>query len=260
MEENKKTSFFKEHKGQILKVLFAFLIIIAVSFLFAGILILSRVIYFDNGLQFNVSLFNSVKGEWWFVIVWILIQVVVTVLLSFVPGTSMMFILGSVALFKDSWAAWQIFLVSFSGVILSSIMMDLVGRFGGAKLAKKLIGEDDYEKAEQLVETKGMVYVPIMYLLPVFPDDAICMCCGAIKMKFWLHVIYIVLCRGIGCATIVFGLNFVPFERFDGIYDWALFITFVVFWIIILFFLARKLDKWLSKKIAKKREDKNKLN
>ena len=257
--EEKKESFFKKHKSQILKVLFALLIVILISFAFAGILLLTGVLKFDpKGLAFNTELFNAVKGEWWFVIVWIVIQVVVTILLCFVPGSSMMFIIGSVALFKDIMQPWQIFLISFGGVILSSIGMDLVGRFGGSRLATKLVGKEDYEKAEKLIETKGMVYVPVMYLLPVFPDDAICMCCGVIKMKFWLHVLYIVLCRGIGCATIVFGLNLVPFEEFHGPYEWAIFITFVLFWMIVLFFITNKIDKWLTKFLAKKREEKAK--
>lgn len=194
-------------------------------------------------------------GIWaWFV--FLLIQISLTVVLCFVPGTSMTMITVGILCFG---ANWKTFILCFSGVILSSFIMDLIGRFGGSRVIIKLIGEDSYNEAMKLLDTKGLVYVPVMYLLPVFPDDAICMACGAMKVKWWVHYIEIVLCRGIGCATIVFGINLLPEEvtsfTSTNIWDYIVVITVLAFWVIILLWLARKIDKWLTKKLEKKTKD-----
>ena len=196
-------------------------------------------------------------GNWGW-IVFLLLQVTATIFLCMVPATSMTFITVGVVLFG---ANWKTFLLCFSGVIIASIIMDLIGRFGGSKLIKKLIGEKSYTETLTLMQEKGTVYVPVMYLLPIFPDDFICMICGSLRVKFWIHLIEIVLCRGIGCATIVFGISILPTELIDGLksfdfnfiithlWEYITMITVLVFWVIVLLFIARKIDVWLSKKI-----------
>ena len=78
----------------------------------------------------------------------------------------MTFILVGVAMFG---ATWQTFLLCFAGVITSSFLMDILGRFGGSKIIIKLIGEEDYLKAEKLIKEKGISYLPLFYLFPAFP-------------------------------------------------------------------------------------------
>ena len=201
-------------------------------------------------------------GAWGW-LVFILLQVICTVLLCFVPAVSMTFITVGVILFG---ANWKTFLLCFSGVIIASIIMDLIGRFGGSRVIVKLIGQKSYEEALSLIQTKGMVYVPVMYLLPVFPDDAICMLCGSLRVKWWVHYIEILFCRGIGCATIVFGVSILPNDLVAGLksFDWAFIgshlweyitmITVLVFWVIVMLFVARKIDKWLTSRLAKKKD------
>ena len=118
-------------------------------------------------------------GAWGW-LVFLILQIICTSLLCFVPAVSMTFITVGVILFG---ANWKTFILCFSGVFLASVLMDLIGRFGGSKLIMKLIGQKSYDEALNLIQTKGMVYVPVMYLLPIFPDDAICMLCGSLKVK-----------------------------------------------------------------------------
>lgn len=246
-----------EKRRKIIRLLIALLVIISISvglfFLFQGLGITDI-----NKLQEWIS---STGG--WSIVVFLLVQVAFTTLLSFVPVASMSFILLGVALFGSNW---KTFLICFAGVILSSVLMDLIGRFGGSKLIKILIGEQDYNEASELVQEKGMVYVPVMYLLPLFPDDAICMVVGATKMNFWVHLLEIVLCRGIGCATIVFGINILPAELIDNLkaFNWGyignhLFqyiemLTVILFWVIVMLYLARKVDKFLTKRMKQKKQ------
>lgn len=232
-------------KKKIIRIVILLCALIFVSLLVFGVFCLTGIITLDNGISFNLEMFNAIKGHWWSYLVFLLLQVILTTLLCFAPGGSMAFILLGVALFG---ATWETFLVCFAGVIISSILMDLIGRYGGSKLIVKFIGEEDYKKALGIITEKGSVYLPIMYLLPIFPDDALCMCAGMIKIKFWLHLIYILLCRGIGVATIVFGISLIPFETFNSLYDYLVCGAVLIVYIALMLIVARKIDKYIEKK------------
>ena len=246
----------REKINKIIRLAIALLVIIGIS---VGLFFLFKALGITdvNKLQEWIS---STGG--WSVVVFLLVMIAFTTLLSFVPVASMTFILVGVALFGPNW---KTFLICFAGVILSSVLMDLIGRFGGSKLIKLLIGEDDYNEAAGLVQEKGMVYVPVMYLLPIFPDDAICMVSGATKMNFWVHLLEIILCRGIGCATIVFGLQIIPQDLVNNlkVFNWTYIghnlieyirlLVLIVTYLGLLFFFTRKIDKWLTKYLKKRK-------
>ena len=132
--------------------------------------------------------------------------------------------------------------------MISSLIMYLLGRFGGYKLCVKLLGKEDCDKSLDLLETKSTIFFPLMMLFPVFPDDALVMIAGTIKMKLKWFIPSIILGRGIGIATIVFGFSLIPFESFTTLYDWIVFITVCVVWIFVIFHFANKLNKKLENK------------
>ena len=247
----------KEKLKKYLKILIVLLVVAAIS---VGLYFLLKHFGLTDEQKLKEFLINT-KG--WAVIVYILLRVVATIFLSFVPACSMIFDLLSVATF-DYYPPIVIFLICFTSVVITSVCMDLIGRFGGNKAIIKILGKEDYEEAKDLVQEKGMVYVPVMYLLPIFPDDAICMVSGATKMNFWVHLLEIVLCRGIGCATIVCGLQIIPQELVNNLkeFNWgyigrniieylrlgAVIVTYLG----LLLWLARRVDKWLTKRLKSK--------
>lgn len=234
-----------KYKKNLVKMLMLLGILITIGVITLLILYKTNVFFFssDDGIKFNTELFQDIKNKPYFVAIYILTQTFITVLLCFVPGTSMTFTLASVALFGNNY---KCFLINFGGIILSSVIMDLIGRFGGTKVITWLIGREDYESALNLIKTKGETYVPVMYLLPVFPDDAICMCCGAIKLKFPLHLLYIVLCRGVGCATVIFGLNLIPYKEFNSFYEWFILGAVIIVYVSLLLKVTKYIDKKLQ--------------
>ena len=248
-------NWLKKNKKIIFRLLLLLFSIIFLSLLVFLIFYLTGIIEFNDGFSFNIELFDGIKGYWRSYLVFLLLQIIFTTLLCFAPGGSMAFILLGVALFG---ASWETFLLCFSGVILSSILMDILGRFGGTKVIIKLIGEDDYNKALKILTEKGSVYLPVCYILPVFPDDALCMIAGMIKIKFWLHLLYIVLCRGIGVATIVFGISIIPFNTFTTLWDWLVCGAVLLVYICLILFIARKIDLFLSKRLKNKQNKEDK--
>jgi uncharacterized membrane protein YdjX (TVP38/TMEM64 family) len=237
--------FFKKYE-KIVKILLILLIFFLVSVLSSAILSLMGIIYFENGeVQLNQALFDSFKTTWYGCVFVILLQVLITSLLSFVPGTSMAFIMLVQALYANPPLA---FFVSFTGVMLSSLMMYLIGRFGGYNLCKKLLGEEDCEKASDLLNNKGTIFFPVMMLFPMFPDDALVMVAGTLKMSLKWFIPSIVVGRGIGVATIIFGLSSIPFDKFTSPWHWVAFIGACAIGIALVFLGAAKLNKHLKNK------------
>lgn len=250
----------KDKLKKYLKILIVLLVIASISV----------VLYFVLK-HFGLTDVDKLKG-WlqsvgpWAIICYILLRVSCTIFLSFMPACSMIFDLLSLATF-DYLPQPVIFLICFVSVVLTSVVMDLIGRFGGNKAIVTILGQEDYDEAKDLVQEKGMVYVPVMYLLPIFPDDAICMVSGATKMNFWVHLIEIILCRGIGCATIIFGVELIPTVLTDNIkaFNWAFIgehimeymqiLVLIVAYLGLLLYLARLVDKWLSSYLKNKKNN-----
>ena len=244
-------NFLKKYE-KIVKILLILLIFFLVSVISTVILSLMGIVYFADGeIQLNQALFDNFKTTWYGCVFVILLQVLITSLLSFVPGASMAFIMLVQAMYANPPLA---FFVSFTGVMLSSLMMYLIGRFGGYSLCKKLLGEEDCEKASDLLNNKGTIFFPIMMLFPMFPDDALVMVAGTLKMSLKWFIPSIVVGRGIGVATIIFGLSSIPFDKFTTPWHWVGFIAACAIGIFLIFFAAAKLNKYLQKNKAQATE------
>lgn len=130
-------------------------------------------------------------------IVFILIHISCDLLLSFFPFTSMSLILIGAIMFP--W--WINFIINAICVMCVSFLLYALGRKFGFKIGNKLVGEDEMNKAKNFFNTRGIVYLPVMFLFPFFPDDALCLVAGASKMKSWYFAICTCTCRIIGILT-----------------------------------------------------------
>ena len=235
----------KENKATILKLLSLLLIVGLVSLITLGVLFLTGVLNYDDGFVFNEHILDGFKGKWYGFIVFILVQTLLSMLLCVIPGVAAGFVMFSTVLYSNPWMA---FLLSYSCVIISSTVLYIIGRVGGYKLCEKLLGKEDCEKSLELLRTRGTVYFPLMMLFPIFPDDALVMIAGVTKMKLSWFIPSILICRGIGAATIIFGMSIVPFDTFTSAFDWLILITVCFFWIKEIFTIANKVDRYFARK------------
>ena len=235
----------KDNKSKILKLLSLLLVVALVSLITLGVLMLTGVLYYEDGFQFNSHIFDAFKGKWYGFIVFILVQSLLSILLCVIPGIAAGFVMFSTVLYENPW---QAFLLSYSCVILSSTLLYIIGRLGGYKICEKILGKDDCEKSLNLLRTRGTVYFPLMMLFPIFPDDALVMIAGVTKMKLRWFIPSIILCRGVGVATIIFGMSIIPFDSFVSAYDWMILATVGFFWIKEIFTVANFLDRYFERK------------
>ena len=247
----KVKNFVADNYKKIGKILLIAVVLIALSI--GAFLLLSAfgVVSYNDGLQINEELFDQFLGTWYGWIIIILIQIFVTTLLCFVPGASMAFIMLLSHIFESQLAA---FLVAFIGVMLSSLLMYITGRLGGYAICVKLLGKEDCVKASKLLNNRGVVFFPLMMLMPVFPDDALVMIAGTLRMSLKWFIPSIVICRGVAIAAIVFGLSSIPFETFTTPWHWILFISECAIGVLALFWVANKLSLYLEKRNSEKKE------
>ena len=242
---NKTKNCIVDNRKKIGKIFLMLLSLIALSAVALLVLSAFNIVYYEDGLQINMQLFEKFQNSWYGWLIIIAVQVVITTLLCFIPGASMAFIILLTAIYENQLTA---FLLAFFGVMLSSLLMYLTGRFGGYAICAKLLGKEDCEKASRLLNHRGVVFFPVMMLFPLFPDDALVMIAGTLKMSLKWFVPSIVGCRSIGIATIVFGLGNIPFDQFTTIWHWAAFILICGAGIISVFWVANKLSLYLERR------------
>ena len=236
----------QENKATILKLLSLLLMLAVISVITMLILFATDVLSYDGGFQFNQHILDGFTGKWYGFIALMIIQIGLSMLLCAIPGIAAAFVMISAEVLYAG-RPWMAFLFSYACVVVASAILYAIGSMGGYKICEKMLGKEDCEKSLELLRTRGTTYFPLMMLFPIFPDDALVMIAGTTKMRMSWFIPSIILCRGIGAATIVFGMEIIPFEKFTGPYDWIILITVCFFWIQQMFKLANKLDHHFMK-------------
>ena len=241
---------------KIYKILLMLLVMAIISVVFFLILLGFKVFVFENGdLQFNFEILQEIRDRVSLYAIFLAIQIPTTIMLCFIPATNTIFISVAIALFG---ANWRCFLVVVIGQIITQICLDLIGRNGGYKIAKKLVGEQEINKITDLISKKGYTYLPILYLTPILNCDFICIVAGMSRISFVFHLISIVVCKLIGNAVIIFGLNIMPKDLFlpfsvDKIYNYIILGGVLISYISVIWKLSRVIDKKVSAYLDKKR-------
>lgn len=247
----------QENKTTILKLLALLLIIVIISLITLAVLFATNVLDYNDGFEFNAELLGRFTGEWYGFIVLMAIQIALSILLCAIPGVAAAFVMLSAQVLYNG-RPWLAFFFSYSCVIVGSTLLYIIGRLGGYKICEKMLGKEDCEKSLELLRTRGTVYFPLMMLFPIFPDDALVMIAGTTRMKLSWFIPSIVLCRGVGAATIIFGMSIIPFETFTSTLDWIILITIAFFWLQQLFKIANKVDRYFENK--KRMQDEKNAN
>lgn len=207
--------------------------------------------------------FVGFKGDWikpivestgfFGYIIYIIIQVIITTLMTFVPATTFTFTLLATGLFGPVIG----FIVSAIGCFLSSMLMFFIGDKLGEPFVDWLIGKDIRIKTQERVSGRATVLVPFMLACPFFPDDAICMVSGLTKMKYWYFAICALLCRTIGVGVTAFlGGDILNYSSFS-ILDWFLFINIIIIDIVLIWKLSTKVEEIVNKRKQIKDQEEN---
>ena len=187
--------------------------------------------------------FVNKAGAWGY-LVFFLFQVTVSTFVCIIPFEDELLTASAIVLF----GATKGFMVASFNMFVTSVLQFVIGRYFCKSLIAKLIGVDSVNKYQNYLKGKGEVMLPILYAIPLFPHDSLCILAGMSNMKFWYFAPITLIMRSIEIACVCFlGSGIIDFASF-GVMDWIVVINIIIIDI----YLVLKLQKYVENKINKK--------
>ncbi len=146
-------------------------------------------------------------------------------------------------------------LLSLSGILLGSLFAFFLGRQFGRKLVSFIVGKQSCAKWVKTLSKAKYTFF-FMMLLPIFPDDALCLVAGVTDMSWAFFVITNLITRPIGIfLTSYLGSGeIIPFAGW-GLVVWAILIVIFA----VLMWLVTKYQKQIEGVLFKMFKRKNKF-
>lgn len=181
------------------------------------------------------------KAGAWMPLLYILLQYLQVVLLP-IPGTLSTVV--GVALFGPFRAT----LYSLLGIILGSFTAFFIGRKFGYKAAIWLVGEDTLLRWQKKLKGKDNLVLTLMFLLPMFPDDVLCIIAGLSSMSTRYFLTMISIARVLAIVTTCYSVDIIPLNTWWGLLTWGILLAVFAVAFILIYKNMDKLQKWLAKK------------
>lgn len=150
----------------------------------------------------------------------------------------------------------QTALLSLAGIMLGSVLAFWLGRKFGRKLVVFMVGEETCDKWSKFLSNAKYSFF-IMMVLPVFPDDVLCLVAGLTDMSWTFFVVTNLIARPIGVfMTCYLGSgHLIPYHGW-GLVVWAILIVVVAILLFLSFKYQAQIENFLQTKFRTKKEKK----
>ena len=247
MEEKKKAQNISQGETQVKdmplkkKLLRTFLVCLAFCAFFG---VLFVILYYTGAWDFlkdreKVQNWIASLG-FWGLFIFVALQFLQV---TFLPLPSTITTLAGVYVFGPLKAA----LLSLAGVILGSVFAFFLGRVFGKKLVEFMVGKDTCEKwTKFLTDAKYSFF--IMMVLPVFPDDVLCLVAGLTDMSWTFFVVTNLISRPIGIFTTCYlgSGELIPYHGW-GLGVWAVIVVVVAVLIYLSYRYRDQIENFMRK-------------
>lgn len=222
------------------KILFIALIVGAVG---VGAYFLMKALGLDNleGLR------QVVDNSFWGVFVFSLILIAQVI---FLPAGTLAFTASAVVLFESPVKAW---LICWLSLAVGSWIMFWLGRLFGTKILRWVVGSEKAEKYATYLG-KAKFVLPLILLVPVFPDDIVCLGAGLSNVNPFYFMTVVFFTRGIDNFCTVF----VGASMLKSTIGIILLVVFVIAMIVASYFLTKyqdKIENFLLEKFTRKKKN-----
>lgn len=198
------------------------------------------------------SVFNDVeklqeylkKAGIWMPITYIVLQFLQVVILP-IPG--IVSTAAGVAIFGPLLTS----IYSVIGILLGSFLAFYIGRKWGNKTVAWMIGEETLDKWQKKLKGKDNLFLTMMFLLPLFPDDILCFVAGLSTMSNGYFSIMIICTRVISIFATCYSVELIPINTWWGITIWTVLFAVIIFAFIFIYKNMDKMQKWLKKRKEK---------
>lgn len=172
-------------------------------------------------------------------LLWFIIGCLQIIQVIFIPITNQIITVPIAFVFNDDLL--KVFFTSWISIWLATLVLYFLGRWGGDKILKWLLNDNNQVDRCKNWLNKGWIFYPIGMLLPL-PDDIITTLAGTSKMNFLFVAICSFITRGIDVACSVFGFGLLT-KYWWGWLILAVGIIILIVSTIILFKIEKKYDK-----------------
>lgn len=220
-----------------LKILFVILIFAIIS---VALFFVFKALGITNISTLKLAISKSGKLGF---LVYIFILITVLVAFCFVPLLNVSLTILGIAIFGSKVA----FITNIIAVFFSTSILFFIGDKLGEKFAKKLVGDKSLNDAQNLIDHKSKFWLPVLFIAPGIPDEAICLVAGMTKMKYWYLMLVSMLYHAVEIGLFCFiGSGLIAWSALS-VLDWILLINIVAIDI----YLLLKLEKFLANKNKK---------
>ena len=143
------------------------------------------------------------------------------------------------------------------GILIGSFVSFFIGKTFGYKIVAWIVGKENTDKYSEILRKRGAFFLAIAFLLPMFPDDILCLIAGITNMKFKTFAWITTITRPIGVICMsFFGSGYViPFTGW-GVYAWIAILVLVVAIIFVTYKYQDKMQDFILNKVFKRKKSK----
>ena len=147
------------------------------------------------------------------------------------------------------------------GVLIGSFVSFVLGKTFGYRIVTWIAGKENTDKYSEIIRKRGGFFLFLAFLLPMFPDDILCLIAGITNMKFKTFAWITTITRPIGviCMSYFGGGHIIPFSGW-GVYVWSILLVIIVAIVFIIYKYQDKLQDFILNKIFRKKKLKTKNN
>lgn len=149
----------------------------------------------------------------------------------------------------------QTALLSLSGILLGSAMAFFLGRQFGLRLVVFMVGKDDCQKWIKFLSGAKYSFF-IMMILPIFPDDILCLVAGLTDMTWAFFAVTNLISRPLAVFSTCFlgSGDIIPYEGW-GIAVWVVLLIAMGIVLYLSFKYRKQIEGFLKKNFSKKHKN-----
>lgn len=198
----------------------------------------------DKDLQDYLQGYISGFGVW-APMAFFLLQTV-QIIISPIPGNVTALVGGAL------FGFWPAMLISFAATVAGSALAFGLAKLFGRPLVVKLVGKDIVNKYVDTFAKKSEFLLATMFLVPFFPDDALCFIAGLTAIRWLPFLLIVIIARppGLIFSTLV-GSGAIDMP----VWGWALIGVAALGLIVVSFKYGDAISDWIVAKLRKKREE-----
>ena len=231
-------------KVQLYKILYVSIIAVAIIAIFYVLLKnFDMLAFFDSAEQIKLFILSTGDAG---KAVFMLIQFLQVCL---IPIPALITTLAGVAIY----GVFETAILSTIAIILGSLFAFFVfGRFFGYRLVRWIAGQEVTDKYRDLLNKKGKYLLVLMFLLPIFPDDLLCMIAGITTMSGKFFTIVTLITRPITTFAICYfgGGAIIPYSGW-GLVAWPIIIVLMAILFVWTYKNNEKIENYFLSKFSK---------